>query len=469
MPAISSLGSSSGLPLEKLLQDLAAVRAERLNPLNNQKTTYSEQLSAYGILKNALWKLETSTASLRQSTLFKSTQITSNNTAFSAALTDTASSGNWQISVQALAEAQSLRITTGQADSTQTLGSITGGNRTLTITQPGQMQTQPVSVTLSDSNTSLNAIRDAINSQLGSINAAVVQGSDNLNYLTLTAKNTGTEAEMEISVAGDAQLAAILDYSSIAGSGNMTVAVAASDAAFTFNGISMSGQSNTISNVPSGVTLTLLSQSPVGTAEQLQIKQDTSPARKAVQNFVTDYNAFQDHIAYLTRYQPGSSKNGELLGEGTVRNIQAQLTSLLNTVQNGNGINYLTDLGVGFNETGRLIINYYKMGKALSEQPDNVISFLTGNNSTTGFATQIDNFLYRTLSISNGNIKIATDAINRRIRAVEDQIMNTIAQNEKETAKLRQQFINLDKMVSNLNSTSDFLTQQFKIINGTRG
>jgi flagellar hook-associated protein 2 len=465
VPGINSLGSSSGLPLKTLLEDMAALHKQRLIPLNNQKKTYTEQLSAYSVLKSALWKLESYTARLRKSALFQVTKVTSYNAAFNATVTGTPSPGSWQLSVQNLASAQSLRTSTGQTDGTSLLGTSGAGSRTLTITQPGKAQ--PLTVTLSDSQTSLNAIRDAINNKLGSINAAVVSDEHGQYYLTLTAKDTGIAYAMEVNVsAEDPQLQALLTWSSLSASGNMTEAVPAKDAAFTFNGISMSRPGNTITDIPTGVTLTLKSESLPGTAEQLKIQSDTSAARQALDGFVTTYNELQNTIAHLTRYDPSGIKNGELFGEGTVRNIQIRLRSLLTGTQGG--LKWLSNLGISFDETGHLTTDYYKMGNALSEQINDVISLLAGNNINTGLATEMDNFLYQANGHS-GSIKAITDGIRGRIRTVDNQIAHTTAMSAQELAVLHAQLAKLDKTVTDLNRTSEYLEQQFKIINGTRG
>ncbi|WP_309600218.1 flagellin hook IN motif-containing protein, partial [Citrobacter braakii] len=63
-------------------------------------------------------------------------------------------------------------------------GATAADSRTITITQPGQKE--PMTVTLTDDQTSLSGIRDAINKQNGSVTATIVKADDDSYYLSLT-------------------------------------------------------------------------------------------------------------------------------------------------------------------------------------------------------------------------------------------------------------------------------------------
>ncbi|WP_275429832.1 flagellin hook IN motif-containing protein, partial [Enterobacter hormaechei] len=79
-----------------------------------------------------------------------------------------------------------------------------GNSRTITITQPGQKT--PMTVTLTDDQTSLSGIRDAINKQNGSVTASIIKADDDSYYLSLTSKDTGLTNAMTVTVSGDDKL-----------------------------------------------------------------------------------------------------------------------------------------------------------------------------------------------------------------------------------------------------------------------
>ncbi len=149
-----------------------------------------------------------------------STAVSGSNSAFSATTDSAASAGTYSIEVTNLAKAQSL-LSADVPSATDKLGS-SDATRTITITQPGQKE--PMKISLTSEQTSLTGIRDAINKQEGSVNASIMKADDNTYYLALTSKDTGTQSEMTISVAGDETLNNFLNYtpSSTGGSGALT-------------------------------------------------------------------------------------------------------------------------------------------------------------------------------------------------------------------------------------------------------
>lgn len=203
MASISSLGPGTSLNLQDTYDKLYTAEQTKLNIFDTQTKTYQAQFSAFGQLKNALSSLETATAALTKSGALLSTSVSSTNTAFSATTTSDALLGDYTVNVKQVAKAQML--TTGSiASNTAQQGNTTGGTRTVTITQPGTKT--PLTVTLSDSDTSLNGIAKAINAANGNVSASVVKANDGDYRLMVSSKTTGTQSDMTITVTGDDKL-----------------------------------------------------------------------------------------------------------------------------------------------------------------------------------------------------------------------------------------------------------------------
>ncbi|AAM86023.1 flagellar filament capping protein FliD [Yersinia pestis] len=464
MASISALGTGSGLDLNTLLSQLSAAEQTRLTPLTTQQTSYKSKLTAYGVLQSALAKLETASTALKKADTLNSTAVSGSNSAFSATTDSAASAGTYSIEVTNLAKAQSL-LSADVPSATDKLGS-SDATRTITITQPGQKE--PMKISLTSEQTSLTGIRDAINKQEGSVNASIMKADDNTYYLALTSKDTGTQSEMTISVAGDETLNNFLNYtpSSTGGSGALTQKVKAEDATLSVNGVSITRQSNTITDAPQGVTINLKAVTKEGAPEQLTIVRDNTATKAAIQSFVDAYNSLQTTFGSLTKYtvvetgQDQSTSNGALVGDGTLRSIQTQLKSQLASSQSGD-LKTLASIGITQDLDGKLVINADKLNTALTDKPNSVTAFFVGDGETTGFATQTEKLLNTALDTTLGTLKTATDGINTSLKNLDKQIAATTASIETAIERYKTQFTQLDKLMTSMNSTASFLTQQF--------
>lgn len=225
----------------------------------------------------------------------------------------------------------------GKIDSNTTkLGeTTTNGTRTITITQPGTKD--PLEITLSDSDTSLNGIAKAINNSNGNVSATVMKASDGDYRLMLTSKTTGTDSDMTVTVTYDDTLQQVIGHD--ASTNALTEQTASQNAKLTVNGVELERSSNIISDALPGVTLTLKNKSTAD--ETLELTRATEENSKAINDWVTAYNALQSTIASVTKYvkveqgKDQSATNGALMGDTNVRSIQSQLRSLLTDVQGG--------------------------------------------------------------------------------------------------------------------------------------
>ncbi|WP_114193442.1 flagellar filament capping protein FliD [Edaphovirga cremea] len=472
MASISALGVGSNLGLSNLLDQLSASEQERLTPITAQQTANKAKLTSFGIVKSALEKVQTAAAALQKADSIAKTSVTSTNTAFTATIDSTAATGSYTIAVTQLAKSQSL-LSQKVASSSDKIGATTDGtgSRTLTITQDSQKK--PLTVTLTDDQTSLTGIRDAINKQQGNVNASIIKGDDNSYYLSLTSRDTGVSSAMSISVTGDDALQGIMGFNGDATdtSNGMTQKVAAKDAQLTVNNVAISRSSNTITDAPNGVTLNLKAETKADAPEQLTIGKDSTATVTAIKAWVDAYNSLQTTIASQTTYtavdkgsDDQSSSNGALLGDGTLRTIQTQLRSQLSNVQAVSDYGTLASLGITQDIKGKLQIDTTKLNKALDEKPASVTEFFAGDGKETGFATQYNTLLTKMLDTDKGAIVSATNGINSTIKKLTDQSAAVTTSITANIARYKAQFTQLDTLMSKLNNTATYLTQQFNAL-----
>lgn len=470
MATISNLGVGlSGL--SELYDKLQAAEETKLTAIATQKTTYDNQITGFGKLQSALTALQTATAKLSNADTWNSTSITSSNTSFSATTSGNANVGEVKVNVTQLARAQVLTTAAGTIDSnTKQLGGTTDDNtRTITITQAGA-DSKPLTVKLADGDTSLNGIAKAINAANGNVSASVVKTDTGDYRLMLSSKTTGTDSDMTVSVTGDDTLNGII------GSAALTEQVKSQNAIVKVNDIELTRQSNTISDALPGVTLSLKTKST--TDETLTVTRATDDNKKAITDWVSAYNSLQSTIGSLTKYVPPatgataqSSSNGVLMGNGTIRGVQNDLRALLTNVQSGSYA-IMAQLGItqdpvkGDNgQTGNLKIDDKKLTAALADNPAGVQAYFVGDGKTTGFATQMNTKLTSMLSTSAGKegvIQNAKDGINATLKTIGKRYEAMELSIEATMARYKKQFNDLDVLVTKLNGTATYLTNQFK-------
>ena len=465
MASVSSLGVGSNLDLSALLDKLNAAEQQRLTPLTTQQTSYKAQLTAWGVVKSALQKVQTASDALVKADKIATTAVTSKNTAFSATVDGGVPAGNYTVEVLKMAQSQTL---TSQefSSSKDKIGGTTGSDsRTITISQPGQKE--PMTVTLTDDQTSLTGIRDAINKQNGSVTATIIKADDDSYYLSLTSKETGVSNAMTVTVTGDDTLKQKLAYDPSATSGNgLKQTVQASDAEVKINDITITRSSNTIKDAPEGLTLTLLKETEADKPEQLTITRDNTAMKAAIQSFVDAYNSLQTTISSQTKYtavDQGSdsqdSSNGDLMGDGTLRNIQTRLRSMVISAQPSDYAT-LSSMGITQDVNGKLTVDSTKLDKALNDKPGSVTEFFVGDGEKTGFGVQTSALLKQFLA-DDGAVQSATDGINNSLKKLKTRIDDTTLSINNTIERYKKQFTQLDTLVNKLNNTGSYLSQQF--------
>jgi len=461
MAGVSTLGIGSGLKLSDILDSLTTAEKQVLAPVSKQQTAATAKLSAYGTLKTAVQGFQTANAKLQEAGLYTQTTTSSTTSAFSADSSGGAVAGKYSISVTRLAQAQTL-TSAAQQDVKSPVGGA-AASRTLKILSEEGKETR---IELTQDQTSLTALRDSINKANAGVSASIIRVSDASYRLSLTATQTGTgHAVKGISVEGDDTLQAFIGFDPAASASGLTQNVAAQNASLTINNVNIESSSNVISDAVEGITLRL---NDVTSGNQtLSVVSDSSKAKTAISDWVNAYNSLQDTMASLTKYTPvdagkdQDTKNGALLGDSTLRIIQTQLKGIL---ANGSGsaiYKTLTQAGITSDPTsGKLKLDGDKLTSALSVKPEAIRDIFVGDGKKSGVATGMANSLGAILN-SKGALQSATDTISKKLNQLTDQYNRASKNIDATIARYKTQFTNLDMMMSKLNNTSSYLTQQF--------
>lgn len=447
---ITSLGVGSGLDLDSILDSLEeAQETSLLTPIENEEDDINAEITAYGTLTSSLTSLQTAIETLTDPDTYDALTSSVSGTGTSAAVTSEAVTGTYSIVVSQLASAQSL-ATDGVADSTTALG--TG---TLTITVGDD---ESFSIDLTSSNNTLEGIRDAINDAGGSVTASIVNdGSDTPYRLVLTSNDTGTDSEMTVTFDGTGDAADLFGYSADSDSNAMTETVAAADALLTVNGLSVTSQSNTVEEALQGVTLSL---TDIGTST-LTVKRDTDSIIDAINDFVDAYNSYASTMDTLTSYDADDDTAGTLLGDSTTRRVDSTLSKdLYNSISNST-FSYLSQLGISLGVDGTLSIDDDTLEDAVTNNLSDVTDFFVGTDDSEGFATQMAADLDTFLDEDDGSIVSVVNDLNDQLDDLEEKYEDKQDYIDSVMDRYTEQFTALDTLISELDSTADYLTTQF--------
>jgi flagellar hook-associated protein 2 len=447
---LTSLGVGSGLDVASLVDKLvAAKKAPQQDQITNQAATANTELSALGQISAALSALQSAMAPLTDGSAFASRNVTSSDTTVLGAGSDgTAVDGNYNIVVSQLAS--SLKASSGAFASSSTAV----GTGTLTLAVAGKS----MSLTLDSTNNSLAAVRDAINkaSNNPGVSATIVTGSDGA-HLVLSSTQTGAANGFKVSSSsGDGGLAA-LNYDVAASSGNaLNVINAASDAYYTIDKLPANSASNTVSTAINGLTLNLIN---VGSST-LSVSNDSSKATNALTNLVSTYNSFVGIYQNLTKYDATSGTAGAMIGDATLNSINSTLSGIVGGTANGAT---LSSIGISLQVDGTLKLDSGTLATALSDGGKTVGNLFAG---TGGFAAKLNTPLSTWVGDS-GLLAGRTTSISQQLTDLSNQQTLLNSRMDDLTARYQAQFTALDTLMSKLNSTSSYLTQQFAALNNT--
>jgi flagellar hook-associated protein 2 len=465
MASISSLGIGSGLDLNGLLDKLSKAEQQRLTPYTTQQTSYNAQLTAYGTLKGSLEKFDNLSKELAKPTFFNNTTA-SKHDQFAITTTDKAVAGNYSVEVLKLAQPQTLTTQAPVTDQTEKLGTAGSSDRSISITAGNPPKN--VNIPLSDDQTSLVEMRDAINNAKAGVNASIMRVGDNDYQLALSSTTTGEKNTISVQVNNDDKLGAILNYDPTAKSNAMKQTVAGQDAEVLVNGTRIKRSTNSIADALQGVTIDLKTTTKKDEPQNLVISTDKTGTADKIKEWVDNYNSLLDTFNSLTKYTPvktgeaQNAKNGALLGDNTLRGIQSSIKSALSAAQDNPDLKGLGNLGISTNtKTGKLEIDSTKLNKAIDEKPTQVANFFAGNGTDTGMATEIHNEIQSYIK-AGGIIENSTKSINTNLDRLNSQITTVTASIQSTIDRYKQQFVQLDTMMSKLSGTGDYLKQQFK-------
>ncbi len=455
MAGLSSSGLGSGLDINSIVSELMAVEQQPLTALATKEASYQAKISAFGSLKGALSSLQTAVTTLTKTDTFASMSASSSDSSvLTASATNTAADGTYSISVNKLAKYHSVR---SNGNYTSTAASFHTGNLSISV---GTGTT--VNIDIDSSNNTLAGIRTAINNANAGVTATIVDDGT-YQRLVLTSKTLGSDGTIAVAVTddgigGDNSLSALA-------SASLVSVQAADDAELTINNLTITRSANTITDAVEGLTLSLAKTG----STTITVAKNTSKATTAIDGFVKAYNDVVKQLKASTAYDSANNKASTLTGDATARSVQAQLVGLVHSSVSGitGGLSRLSDVGISVQKDGTLAFTTSKLTTALNDATKDVSSLFTQTTSNnTGIAVSLNDWLDNAVG-STGSIAGRLNGIDASIKSIGKQREALTMRLQSIEQRYRTQFSALDSLISSMNQTSEYLTQQLANLPGS--
>jgi flagellar hook-associated protein 2 len=473
--AITFSGLATGLDTDSIVSDLMAVERAPLDALEAEQTSLKKRLDAYSQFDTRLDSLKTAIQDMRLTSQVRTTEVSLSSEDALSATSSGAETGSYNISVAQLSQVQK-NISTGFESKTDSIfgtGSIEINGTNIAITSENN--------NVSDLVQSINQMSDTTGVKASIINAGddgpyhiVFTGEDASTTFTLTSDLTGASGTYNFNDTEEVQ--------------------SAQQAVVFIDGIKVVSDNNTISDAISGVNISLNDASETsyaGTAEEgvdpwdwadppvyekdiLSVEADTDSLKEKITTFVTAYNDIMEWIASgydevsstdTTDSEDEDSTNYSSLlrGDATINSVKRQLQNVLTSTVNNNGqFRILAEIGITSNTDGTLSQDNTELDEALSENFDDLVSLIAGDDEADGVMKNFNSLLLDLTSSVDGMYATQEDSYDSKMDRYDYQMdLMEIRLSKRETT-LRAQFSAMETLVSQLNSEGDFITQAFE-------
>lgn len=448
MANISFGGLASGLDTNAIITQLMELERQPITRLENDKKYLSSRLSAFSSFEGKLKALLTSFKNIDTSDELRSYSAkAANQEYFSLSASSAATKGDYDIEVVSLAQVQK-DVSAGYSSSTGatfSAGSVSIDNGT-TVTN----------ITVDEGDT-LSDIVDKINLE---------NTGDNATGVAASLINDGTANGARIVLTGEdasTTFTATSDVSAESTALTFSNTQLATQASIKVDNITIVSDNNTITGAIPGVTLNLLKTNAVGETTHMSVDVDTEGVKKKIDDFIKNFNGILDFI--------DDQKESGWANDSGLRNAKRYLQNLLVTPISTTGdYQYLVDLGIKSDQkTGKISVDSTTLNNAINNNLKDLEKLFLGEGAVEGIADKFIGYLESITDSSEGLYASRKSSTESNIRSIENNIAQMELRLIKREETMKQQFYSLELLMSQMNSTSSYLSQQMTMISNMSG
>ena len=227
---------------------------------------------------------------------------------------------------------------------------------------------------------------------------------------------------------------------------------------------------NTFENAVAGVTFKAaeVTTAPV----DITVAKDASVVKKSIEDFVIAYNAANQALNDLTKYDKATGVGGLLQGDSTAVSLQNQLRNVVQSMSSSTGpYKTLSSIGLGIIQGGDLSIDSTKLNAAL-QNPDAVKALFIGADGSAatadGVAEKIKTTTSRLLDAS-GFFASKDKQLKTVLERNASEVKRINARADGTEALLKARYTALDTQMSKLNALNAYIGQQVTAWNNQKG
>ncbi len=219
---------------------------------------------------------------------------------------------------------------------------------------------------------------------------------------------------------------------------------------FNFNGVDIERDSNEVSDLVTGATISLKSVMEATDATvSVSITNNVSSIKSKIESFITKFNEIYSYIRTKSTTDDLGNR-GIFLGDTNASSILSMFSNSAYGVVTGinsDEINTLSKLGITFNtSSGLTISDSAKLEQNLNEKIDEVETLF---NSTNGIAATLYDKVSSYLGTS-GYLTKAKNSVDDSIEELSDSITSKQEKIEKSAESLRQRYIEMQMQLNSL-------------------
>jgi flagellar hook-associated protein 2 len=424
--------------------------SQPLTALQTQKSDLDTQKTAFGTLATKLTAVQTALDSLMSSSGVTALAATSSDTGVAVSASGGSVEGNYDVVVSALARRQVTASSSTYASADAIVA--TGGALTLTGAD-GTTKTINVGAVMT-----VKELVTAINAADAPVTASLVQSSPGSWRIVLTGRHSGAANAFTVAsgLTGGAGLAFTdTDGNGLAGDTAADNVQNATDAQLTVNGLPIVSASNDINDVVPGVSLTLTKEDPTKTVA-VTVSRDTSAATDRVQKLVTAYN---DLVAFVNDQRTAATTGKTNIARdpliGSLRN--SLRSALLGPHANSGSFTRLAEVGIGFDQSGKMTVDQATFEKSLNTNVGGVEALFSGNDGHSGafgaVKALIDNY-----TKSGGLVADVRNRLTTQMSTLANRIDTLSEQLDRRRETLQREYQAADEAMAQLNAQSGSLS-----------
>jgi flagellar hook-associated protein 2 len=488
---IQSLGVGSGLDLNGLVtQLLEAERAPKMARLDKREEELEAVISGVGQLKSKLDEFKDSVDELRNSYDLQGRKAIPSHPGvdeegegpFTAEASNSATQGTYEITIEQMAKGSRVQTADDMfADSSAIVNS--GADSQLTFEVDGAGESFAINVT---SGMTLQQLRAAVNNDPNNfgVNASIIDTGVSGAKLVFNSEITGADNSLKIiNDTNNADLNLIATHEADGTTATTSVITdAAQNARAYIDGIEVESDTNEFENVIQNVSFEASKLSEVDYIDNsdpnpdnafvvykkstLEIGADKDGVKNKITDFVDNYNTLMSEIDTLTKY--GTSEledDGALAGDYMTRGIESGLSSILSQSVSPSGLGTLFQIGISFDDKGKLQITDTDdlgfgsgqdlLDDALEDNYDDIAALFSDDDE--GIANKLYDFVYQYTTFG-GLLKTREQSMKDKKELLFDERARVELQMAGHEQLLRDKYTNLDLTVAKLNRTGGALS-----------